>query len=621
MAPESLLKLLLPNVDRRNTKWPDNPTQWRIFYDKETKARYINRANKYRVKMVAKLHKYAKDKDEEKFTNLAWILSVHSKAFRIWIYEEVGEKKSWLNYSKTETMKNLHAQFQAQIWTGRTKFRFKRIWIPKPDGSLRPLSVPDITSRCVAKWMLALWEIWLGPNHKFPKGMFGGISQRNSAQAWEYLIKKVIPMGYVAEYDIAKCFDSMAWSKVQGVTKTWAPRFIHNYVGQSVQKAKLNIPKEEWEREYEEVKQMTKLTVDDIMGKINLIPKKLEDFLKSSYEGIRTFWEGSKTEMEEFQMRLTKIWEMTEISYKLSKDKKNFDPYTQRNDLGSEMPEFGWEMWTRHNEWHQENMRWEKISGLDKWRSAQEPDSIWSEKYWMIPAREKGTGIPQGWALSPLITNLIMEEVLQGINVPTVTFLDDGIIGFNKDTCLFIWAGLIGALDEYGMALKPSKFKWIKVGGDWVVDRFRFLGIEMTNYGEMRAKTRSGWSKVELRPLQNMAWPFPRSGGKGSGHMSMGQFVQQAFLTTNQVQWLYCDGKIWVEGGTDGVRDGWVPVSLARMWQNAWHAPSTRKWRRENPEAADRMLASMQAYWDREASARKMHRQHKAFWDDHQKWK
>jgi len=43
--------------------------------------------------------------------------------------------------------------------SGITKFKFKRLWIPKADGSLRPLAVPDIASRMQAKWMLTLWEV------------------------------------------------------------------------------------------------------------------------------------------------------------------------------------------------------------------------------------------------------------------------------------------------------------------------------------------------------------------------------------------------------------------------------------------------------------------------------
>lgn len=69
-------------------------------------------------------------------------------------------------------------------------------------------------------------------------------------------------------------------------------------------------------------------------------------------------------------------------------------------------------------------------------------------------------GVPQGWALSPIITNFIMEEVLTDTKATSVNFLDDGVLGLDdgEDTGSF-WAILVGRLQEYGLGLKPSKFK------------------------------------------------------------------------------------------------------------------------------------------------------------------
>lgn len=84
--PESLLRLLLPNKYRKKemfkTEGPQGPN-WRIFSDNQTRARYIVRANNYRLKMVGKLYNYAKAGDEAKFESLSKTLVLHSKAFRV----------------------------------------------------------------------------------------------------------------------------------------------------------------------------------------------------------------------------------------------------------------------------------------------------------------------------------------------------------------------------------------------------------------------------------------------------------------------------------------------------------------------------------------------------------
>lgn len=72
-------------------------------------------------------------------------------------------------------------------------------------------------------------------------------------------------------------------------------------------------------------------------------------------------------------------------------------------------------------------------------------------------------GIPQGWALSPLITNLVMEEIFACVpSVQYTNFLDDGVIGIENEGTVdpeATFSMIIGAMQEYNLALKPSKFK------------------------------------------------------------------------------------------------------------------------------------------------------------------
>lgn len=69
-ADEKVLMLLLPKDSMMK------------LMDDEQRADHIRRANTYRVKMICKLYHYSKQKEEEKFTKLAKIITIHSKSFR-----------------------------------------------------------------------------------------------------------------------------------------------------------------------------------------------------------------------------------------------------------------------------------------------------------------------------------------------------------------------------------------------------------------------------------------------------------------------------------------------------------------------------------------------------------
>lgn len=44
----------------------------------------------------------------------------------------------------------------------------------------------------------------------FNKNQVGGIRKRNASDGWDRLFKEILPKKNVAEFDIAKCFDTMS---------------------------------------------------------------------------------------------------------------------------------------------------------------------------------------------------------------------------------------------------------------------------------------------------------------------------------------------------------------------------------------------------------------------------
>lgn len=77
-----------------------------------------------------------------------------------------------------------HLKFQKMVRNGIPNFKFKRVWIPKADGTQRPLAVPNLEDRWLAKIMLEFTLIWLqGKGKNFHENQFGSISGRSCAQA------------------------------------------------------------------------------------------------------------------------------------------------------------------------------------------------------------------------------------------------------------------------------------------------------------------------------------------------------------------------------------------------------------------------------------------------------
>lgn len=220
----SLKHLLLPNIDlfkvvsgkfdevlnlvgiqRRYRRW--------MFTTKGPNGRY----NRYLYRVLGRLHKYAKEGQEEKFFNLSQLLLKKSNVFKLLILWKT-DRNWYKTYSVTRIEKVLR-NYQRLILNDVSKFKFKRIWIPKTNGKMRPLSVPPYEWRMLTKSYNIFLTIWAdGQNLILTPSQFGVLKGAGTAKAWLH-ISENLNKKFIYEFDLAKFFDLVPWSSVSSGMK------------------------------------------------------------------------------------------------------------------------------------------------------------------------------------------------------------------------------------------------------------------------------------------------------------------------------------------------------------------------------------------------------------------
>lgn len=519
----------------------------------QARKEFIERTNLYRVRMVIKLYKLAKKKDEMKFKRLAKTLSKHSKAFRIWLMEDI--KIDWVN--KPHKMRKAHMEYQKIIYEGTAWFKFHRKWIPKADGSLRPLSVPTASSRMLAKWMTELAGIWLEANPAFDERQFGSIRGKSVADAWNYILKEMLPKRFIAEFDIAKCYDTLQWSHIPLRLKADLPEFIANYAMKVIKYAQYSIPEKEYEREIEALWQWEFTKLDKLWSEF-------EPWDTRIVNKIKEFFSESK---EEHIEKRKKEWQWI----KSIETTADIDRVFNRGLKPREWPDLDLSDESRAR-YAIDEMIYEMFPKKER-----NPLSFWDEGIEDVQVWDFGMGIPQGWAMSPMVLNLTIRNAMPKRETWAM-YLDDGVIATDSwDPQM--WKDMIGDFHIRGLHLHPGKFKWQKVYGFWVEECWKFLGIQLNRDGSIQGNTKTGstamMTREGLTELTNT-----KSGSKVHYPMTVVDIVKDTLLTDTQVAWMHN------KGGFFGSNGDWIPVSMSSLWARTWNSRKMKAWRRANPELA-----------------------------------
>ena len=154
--------------------------------------------NRYLEHMFKLLNRYRSS--PKRFFKISRLLLHKSISFRLSCIRKING--NWYKNTEFSKMKNLINSYNK---LDLRRFKYKRIAIPKPDGSKRWLGVPSQSWRVYQTGLnmilLVYTSIYQHPNQH------GFIPGRGTDTAWKDIHSEVLKSKYIYEYDLKKFFD------------------------------------------------------------------------------------------------------------------------------------------------------------------------------------------------------------------------------------------------------------------------------------------------------------------------------------------------------------------------------------------------------------------------------
>lgn len=470
---DEVLKLI--GIDRRYKRW--------FFTTKGPNHRY----NRYLKRMFGRLHNYAIKGEEEKFVLLYNLILKRSKVFRLLMLWKT-DRNWYRTYSLTRIEKILQ-NFHRLVMNDVSKFKFKRVWIPKENGKMRPLSVPPYEWRMVTKSMNLFITIWTeGRGWNLTPHNYGVLKGAGTARAWDHVLSK-LNKKFIYEFDLVKFFDMMPWVIINYCLRGLFPKDMIKKCEDLMKNSMAVMMHDALKERVELWNEASKATESDGFWSFLTWSKERKAALNSK-NSLIFLW-------KEQTMRLLEIAE-------LSLEGKHPRDYLKAIYGGEE--EF-WNIWF--------NIFQSKKSLQNKWQLfyralvyqiKKENEKLFNSR--LVGERRKAQqkleyatfglfrGLPQGMGLSPVLACLGLRQLYE--KWPELTmYVDDGLI--MSDTEIDI-EKFKKDVESFGLYVSEPKSGWIKRNGVWLKP-LKYLGLEyIPEKDTIRGKTRKG-SEIEMPRL------------------------------------------------------------------------------------------------------------------------
>lgn len=167
-----------------------------------------SKLNKYLKYMFKILNKNRSD--SRIFWNLGLLLLGSSIAFRISCLKRILPK-----WYKSERWSKVKRMFKKYKKLDIQNYIYKQVFIPKTDGSLRPLGVPSPEWRLLLAGLnmllLTFLSLYQHPNQH------GYLPNKGTESAWSQMDEEILSKGFIYDFDLMKFFDSVDLTNLRNI--------------------------------------------------------------------------------------------------------------------------------------------------------------------------------------------------------------------------------------------------------------------------------------------------------------------------------------------------------------------------------------------------------------------